>query len=66
MELVGDRFLRRMVRLLVENTLRIAVRPNAQPPHTLLDHVQSCDRNRSGNSCPPDGLIFVGATFEDP
>ena len=66
MELVGDRFLRRMVRLLVENTLRIAIRPNPQPPHALLDHIQSFDRSRSGNSCPPDGLIFVGATFEDP
>jgi tRNA pseudouridine38-40 synthase len=65
-ELVGDRFLRRMVRLLVENTLRIAVRPNPQPQHALLEHVESFDRGRSGKSCPPDGLIFVGATFEDP
>jgi tRNA pseudouridine38-40 synthase len=65
-ELVGDRFLRRMVRLLVENSLRIAMRPKPQPLDALLDHVQSCDRGRSGNSCPPDGLIFVAATFADP
>lgn len=65
-ELVGDRFLRRMVRMLVENGLRIAVRPSRQPETALLQHLESRDRGRSGNAAPPCGLIFVGATFENP
>lgn len=65
-ELVGDRFLRRMVRMLVENSIRIAVRLDDQSDDTLLHHIKSRDRTRSGNACPPDGLIFVGASFEDP
>ncbi len=65
-ELVGDRFLRRMVRMLVENTLRIAVRTNLQDGNLLYDHLESRDRSRSGNAAPPDGLIFVGAAFPNP
>lgn len=64
-ELVGDRFLRRMVRMLVENSLRIAVRQLSPPHNALLQHLESRDRTISGNAAPPDGLIFVGATFEN-
>jgi tRNA pseudouridine(38-40) synthase len=65
-ELVGDRFLRRMVRMLVENSLRIAVRQVAPSNNgALLEHLESLDRSRSGKAAPPDGLIFVAATFEN-
>ena len=64
-ELVGDRFLRRMVRMLVENSLRIAVGRGARSEGLLLQHLASRDRRSSGNAAPADGLIFVGATFEN-
>jgi tRNA pseudouridine(38-40) synthase len=64
-EFVGDRFLRRMVRMLVENSLRMAVRQIPPPHGALLEHLESRDRGRSGNAAPPDGLIFVGAVFEN-
>lgn len=65
-ELVSDRFLRRMVRLLVENALRFALRPIPQSSDTLLELVESRDRSQSAKPSPPDGLVFVGAIFEDP
>ena len=65
-ELVGDRFLRRMVRMLVDTSLRIAVLPNVQPDDALKRYIEKQDRFLYGNVAPPDGLIFVGATFAMP
>lgn len=65
-ELVGDRFLRRMVRMIVETSLRIAVLPNLQPDDALKRYIENRDRGLYGNVAPPNGLIFVGATFARP
>ncbi|VEU40533.1 unnamed protein product [Pseudo-nitzschia multistriata] len=76
-ELVGDRFLRRMVRLLVEASVRLVstAEKNAEtePPviggiadcgattDALLQLVEKRDRTIVGRPAPPDGLVFVGA-----
>lgn len=65
-ELVGDRFLRRMVRMLVDTALRIAVLPNVPKDDALKKYIENRDRGLYGNVAPPDGLIFVGATFATP
>lgn len=62
-ELVGDRFLRRMVRILVGTCLGLAVQLEMPPPDALLQIVAARDRCLSGKAAPPDGLIFIGATF---
>jgi len=62
-ELVGNRFLRRMVRLLVESTVRIALTAEAQNKDSLLQQVLKKDRRIIGNNAPADGLFFVGARF---
>ena len=69
-ELVGNRFLRRMVRLLVSTALQIALpqRPSsdsAQLPaeDALYKLILERDRALAHRPAPPDGLIFVGARF---
>ncbi len=58
-ELVGNRFLRRMVRLLVGTALREAYRGSDDDSlkHILL----SKDRRERSRAAPPDGLLFVRA-----
>jgi tRNA pseudouridine(38-40) synthase len=58
-ELVGNRFLRRMVRLLVGTALREAYRAGGDD--ALLHILSSKDRRERSRAAPPDGLIFVRA-----
>ena len=58
-ELVGNRFLRRMVRLLVGTALREAYRGGSDD--SLLRILASRDRKERSRAAPPDGLIFVRA-----
>ena len=69
-ELVGNRFLRRMVRILVSTALREAYRCTVVgsayiTDDALLRILSSKDRRLRARSGPPDGLIFVGATFRN-
>ena len=64
-ELVGNRFLRRMVRLLVATALRLTLQQTPPHPTSLLKLVQDRDRLQIFAPAPPDGLAFVGAMFED-
>jgi hypothetical protein len=63
-ELVGNRFLRRMVRLLVGTALREAHRGGHDGDDALLKILLTKDRRMRSRAAPPDGLIFVGAEFE--
>ena len=66
-ELVGDRFLRRMVRLLIEASVRlvaIAFANNEKSEDALIELIQKNDRKLVGRPAPPDGLIFVGARVQ--
>jgi tRNA pseudouridine38-40 synthase len=63
-ELVGNRFLRRMVRFLVEAALRIALTESSSSSEdALLKQIEQKDRSLVGMASPPDGLFFVGARF---
>ncbi|KAL7509287.1 hypothetical protein ACHAXN_006824 [Cyclotella atomus] len=61
-ELIGDRFLRRMVRILVATALREACADTARD-ESLLKVLNTRDRTNSAPAAPPDGLIFVGAGY---
>lgn len=63
-ELVGNRFLRRMVRLIVGTALREAHRGGHDGDDALLKILLTKDRRMRSRAAPPDGLIFVGAEFE--
>jgi tRNA pseudouridine(38-40) synthase len=63
-ELVGNRFLRRMVRLLVATVLRLALQQKQPSADALLDLIQTRDRLSILAPAPSDGLMFVGARFE--
>jgi tRNA pseudouridine38-40 synthase len=60
-QLVGDRFLRRMVRLLVSTALVMAF---DQEPSSLIPRIAALDRTLCSQAAPPDGLIFVTASYE--
>ena len=66
-ELVGNRFLRRMVRLLVATALRVAYSRSKSEssisPTALLELINTRDRLAIYKPAPPTGLIFVGARF---
>jgi len=62
-ELVGDRFLRRMVRILVSTALREANRDDAGCHDALLNILSTKDRTCRAKAAPPDGLIFVEAAY---
>ena len=63
-ELIGNRFLRRMVRILVATALREAYRDNGSGnDDALLKILASKDRKLRSRAAPPDGLIFVRADF---
>ena len=65
-ELVGNRFLRRMVRLLVDAAMRLALSdPLPEGSDALLRRIEEMDRGLIVAPAPPDGLIFVGAEFEE-
>lgn len=71
-ELVGNRFLRQMVRVLVATALREAMSEMAdhhQSPQdrrndTLVDILQSGIRKRAAWALPPDGLCFAGVGYD--
>ena len=73
-ELVGDRFLRRMVRLLVEASVRLVATQSQQAATNLDNHsnaekamlriIEQQDRTLVGRPAPPDGLIFVAARVQ--
>jgi tRNA pseudouridine38-40 synthase len=69
-ELTGDRFLRRMVRILVATVMVLAVDDDASVTSgninddnrdRLLQLVQAEDRRLTAKAAPPMGLVFVGA-----
>lgn len=76
-ELTGDRFLRRMVRILVATVLHLAL-TSLDDDNTLTGNVTNTlfndrklmeicaaqDRQRTAKAAPPGGLIFVGATLD--
>jgi len=61
-ELVGDRFLRRMVRILVATALR-EVLTDAENENALINILKTRERANAAPEVPPDGLIFVGAGY---
>ncbi|CAB9502505.1 pseudouridine synthase A [Seminavis robusta] len=78
-QLVGDRFLRRMVRILVATVLREALtfvsaspRDDDDDPSTdagsskrrLVELLETKDRRQTARPAPPQGLIFSGAQFQ--
>lgn len=73
--LVGDRFLRRMVRILVATVLRetISIMRDEDDFNICLHHakarlisiINSHDRIQSAKAASSNGLIFVGARFND-
>lgn len=64
-ELVGNRFLRRMVRILVATALRQVLNNESENDvDALLEIVKSRDRRQSARKAPPSGLIFVGAEVD--
>ena len=60
-QLVGNRFLRRMVRLLVSTALSMAFEQEAS---SLIPRIVALDRTQCSPAAPPGGLIFVAANFE--
>lgn len=64
-ELVGNGFLRQMVRLLVECAFQLVAHKQTTTTSVnkmaLLEHVQKHDRKLISAAAPPNGLIFVGA-----
>jgi len=62
-ELVGNRFLRRMVRLLVATLLSLAFQRLSWSDNDLLDILSTRQRDLAARPAPPDGLIFAGAVF---
>ena len=71
-EFVGNRFLRRMIRIMVSTLFRLALESliienegdTAEMDDRFLDLVQSLDRKQSAKPASAEGLIFVGASFE--
>ena len=61
-EIVGNRFLRRMVRILVATALREAYRDNSSDD-ALLHILSTKDRRQRSRAAPPDGLTFIKAEF---
>jgi tRNA pseudouridine(38-40) synthase len=62
-ELIGDRFLRRMVRILVATALREACADTAIED-SLLKVIATRDRTICAPAAPPGGLIFVAAGYD--
>uniref|UniRef100_A0A7S2WM09 Pseudouridine synthase I TruA alpha/beta domain-containing protein n=2 Tax=Rhizochromulina marina TaxID=1034831 RepID=A0A7S2WM09_9STRA len=64
-ELVGNRFLRRMIRILTASVLRVCVETQAAGEHSdvavarLHEILRSKDRRLAARPSPADGLCFV-------
>jgi len=63
-ELVGNRFLRRMVRILVATALRLALLQTSTVM-SLHNLILEQDRRLASSAAPPEGLIFVDAMFNE-
>lgn len=64
-ELTGNRFLRRMVRILVSTTLSLAAESNANyGSEALLQIIRAKDRTSAARPAPSEGLVFMTASFE--
>lgn len=63
-ELVGNRFLRRMVRILVATALHLMFLPETTPL-SLYELILMQDRRLGSTAAPPEGLIFVSAMFNE-
>ena len=64
-ELVGTRFLRRMVRLLVATAVREALKPVGHRDHTIIEKIcNSGDRALTAYPFPGSGLAFAGCGFD--
>eukprot|EP01038_Epipyxis_sp_PR26KG_P007921 gene7921-10751_t len=64
-ELVGDRFLRRMVRIIVGTAIRESVLDmSIRNPNILLDIAMSSDRNLASLSVPGCGLALSGVGYD--
>lgn len=65
-ELVGTRFLRRMVRILVSTAIResIAEFRTTTEENVLIDICNAEDRTRVAWALPPDGLCFAGVGYD--
>ncbi|WP_261663366.1 tRNA pseudouridine(38-40) synthase TruA [Deinococcus sp. Marseille-Q6407] len=61
LEVVGESFLRHMVRGLVGTLL--AVGQGKLPPEAVADILASTDRRQAGINVAPDGLYFAGAHY---
>lgn len=75
-QLVGSRFLRRMVRILVATALREALSMKLDGhcdgdedgdarAEILFELLESKDRSNMARPAPPHGLVFVGAAFDE-
>jgi len=64
-ELEGDRFLRRMVRILVASALSLAAREDEFDSQSLFELVQMRDRRKAALPAPSEGLIFITASYCD-
>jgi tRNA pseudouridine(38-40) synthase len=63
-ELVGNRFLRRMVRLLVATAVREALKPDGERDAAVIDKIcHEGDRARTAYPFPGAGLAFAGCGF---
>lgn len=61
-EFQSNRFLRRMIRILVSTVLVLAMQRNDGVP-SILPLLSSRNRQRSAKAAPPEGLIFVGSSY---
>ena len=71
-EFVGNRFLRRMIRIMVSTLLNLTMQCLVEENNEeevfedlFLTLIQECDRKMSSKPAASDGLIFVGATFDE-
>ena len=61
-ELAADRFLRRMVRILVGSALTLAL-DSSFSATSLLKAIETRERSVLGKTAPPDGLVLVGVAY---
>ena len=61
LRLVANRFLRRMVRMLVGTLVEVG--REKMEPQVVYDIMSSRDRKRAGPCAPPHGLYLVGVEY---
>ena len=65
-ELCGDRFLRRMVRILIATVLELALKEEdvLNLDECLVGLLDQRDRQLSAKAAPPSGLVFLGVSVD--